>query len=390
MTVHRNEHQDNAKGWAWTTLNAEPIDFNAGFRRDMRFADIDGDQKADAIWIHPQDGSAVVWLSKDPSNRAGWVRASGFPATQIPDRQISAANIQFGRIATPYGRADYIQTDPSTGAWTVWRNDCDKLDSGAKGEDTSNHQNPGGASGASGASNAGGSGGAGNAGGSSGGSHPGGSSGSSGGNSGPASSGAAVCGDPEPTTLALGGSGHAPTNAPGGGNRGSPAASPAPTGEVIVFGGSAYTENGNTQFIIAGQTLTPGGEITVQGTPISLASGGTVAVIGGSTQQLSPTNAVGGLNPADPGVSEILTVGGSTYIGNAGSGFVIDGQTLTPGGQITVAGGTPVSLAPGGSVAIVAGSTESLLATITGKPTIVFGGTTVSHVIQESTSSHIM
>lgn len=382
MTVHRNEHQNNAKGWAWTTLNAEPIDFNAGFRRDMRFADIDGDQKADAIWIHPQDGSAVVWLSKDPSNRAGWVRASAFPATQIPGRQISAANIQFGRIATPYGRADYIQTDPSTGAWTVWRNDCDKLESGTKGEDTSNNQNPGGASGANSASGSGSSGGSSGSGGSGGSS---GSSGSSGGNAGSASSGVAVCGEPEPTTYALGGSGPASSNAPGGANGGSSAASPAPTGEVIVFGGSAYTENGNTQFIIAGQTLTPGGEITVQGTPISLASGGTVAVIGGSTQQLSPTNAVGGLNPADSGVAEILMVGGSTYIGNAGSGFVIDGQTLKPGGQITVAGGTPVSLAPGGLVAIVAGSTESLLATITGKPTIVIDGTTVSHIIQGNT-----
>lgn len=130
MTVYRNDY-GGGNNWAWTKLNDVPIDFNTGFRRDMRFADIDGDQKADAIWLHPQDASGVIWLNKDPTNRAGWQRASHFPLNQIPGVRVAAANIQFGRLNTPYGRNDYIETDPSDGAWTIWRNDCEKLEGGS-------------------------------------------------------------------------------------------------------------------------------------------------------------------------------------------------------------------------------------------------------------------
>lgn len=41
--------------------------------------------------------------------------------------------------------------------------------------------------------------------------------------------------------------------------------------------------NSQSQFVIAGQTLSPGSAITVSGTVISLASGASDVVIGGST-----------------------------------------------------------------------------------------------------------
>lgn len=137
MTIWRNDY-GGGNNWAWTKLNAEPIDFDAGFRRDMRFADIDGDQKADAIWLHPQDASGVIWINKDPSNQNGWQRQSKYPLNQIPGVRVAAANIQFGRINTAYGRADYIETDPSDGSWTLWRNDCENLEGGGSsaGSDT--------------------------------------------------------------------------------------------------------------------------------------------------------------------------------------------------------------------------------------------------------------
>ena len=137
MTIWRNDY-GGGNNWAWTKLNAEPIDLDAGFRRDMRFADIDGDQKADAIWLHPQDASGVIWINKDPSNRDGWQRQSKYPLNQIPGVRVAAANIQFGRINTAYGRADYIETDPSDGSWTLWRNDCENLEGGgiSAGSDT--------------------------------------------------------------------------------------------------------------------------------------------------------------------------------------------------------------------------------------------------------------
>ena len=95
---------------------------------------------------------------------------------------------------------------------------------------------------------------------------------------------------------------------------------------------------------------------------------------------LSPTNTVGPGNNA--GATQIITVAGSTYTGSSGSGFVINGQTLTPGGQVTI-DNTVVSLLSGGTVAVVGGSTENLGPIVTGNPggngatpTFVLGGTT--------------
>ena len=49
-------------------------------------SDIDGDGKADAIWIHPNNGSGVVWQNKDPTQGigTGWVRTVKFPISIIP------------------------------------------------------------------------------------------------------------------------------------------------------------------------------------------------------------------------------------------------------------------------------------------------------------------
>ena len=127
---------------------------------------------------------------------------------------------------------------------------------------------------------------------------------------------------------------------------------PAETPAVLTFGGSTYTANAASHFVVAGQTLAPGAAITVSGTPISLASGGNVAVVGTSTQSLKVAS------PISPAPA-VLTFAGSTYTANAASQFVVAGQTLTPGAAITVSG-TPISLASGGNVAVVGTSTQSL------------------------------
>ena len=65
---------------------------------------------------------------------------------------------------------------------------------------------------------------------------------------------------------------------------------------VLTLGDSSITANSNSDFIIAGQTLTPGGEITVSGTPIQLGTDASAAVIGSSTEPIgilppqSPSN----------------------------------------------------------------------------------------------------
>lgn len=274
-----------------------------------------------AIWLHPQDASGVIWLCKYPSNRAGWQRASPFPLNQIPGTQVASANVQFGRLNVPYGRYDFIQTDPSNGAWSVWRNDCNKLAQGADDGPTASNAAPG----------------------------PG---------PGSASSGAAVCGDPEPTTFPPGytpggtvaviaGSTESlsPTNSPAVANPADPGAA-----EVLTIGGSTYTGNSESGFVVDGQTLAPGRQITVSGTTVSLDAGGSFAVVGGSTENLGAT--ITGAGNAEP----TIVFGGSTYSANSATQFVIDGQTLTPNGQITISG-TPISLELGASTAVVGGVT---------------------------------
>lgn len=104
---------------------------------------------------------------------------------------------------------------------------------------------------------------------------------------------------------------------------------PTPTAGTVVFGGSTYTANAASQYVIAGQTLTANGQITVFGTPISLGPAGSLVVIAGSTQPLGGAKAT---------PLPVFTLGGSTITADSASRLVIDGQTLTPGGGINVDG----------------------------------------------------
>lgn len=131
-----------------------------------------------------------------------------------------------------------------------------------------------------------------------------------------------------------------PTNSVGTGNN-------AGTTQIITVAGSTYTGSSGSGFVINGQTLTPGGQVTIDNTIVSLLSGGTIAVVGGSTEHLGPM--VTG-KPGGNGATPTVVVGGTTY-SESNSQFVIAGQTLAPGGQITV-GSTPISLPPDGSVTV--------------------------------------
>ena len=136
---------------------------------------------------------------------------------------------------------------------------------------------------------------------------------------------------------------------------------------VLSFAGSTVTADSSSDFVIAGETLTPGGEVTVSGTPISLAPGASIAVVGSSTQHLGI--------PTPTGQGPLLTFAGSTYTADHTSVFTIDDQTLSPGGVITVSG-TPISLGPSATIAVVGSSTE-VLATVEGTENaqlITFGG----------------
>ena len=119
--------------------------------------------------------------------------------------------------------------------------------------------------------------------------------------------------------------------------------------ETITFEGSTYTANAAGDFVIAGQTLTPGGVITVDGTPISYDADGTDVVVGSETQYFATSTDYG----------ETITFEGSTYTADAAGDFVIAGQTLTPGGVITV-DGTPISYAADETDVVIGTSTEAV------------------------------
>lgn len=129
---------------------------------------------------------------------------------------------------------------------------------------------------------------------------------------------------------------------------------PAPVAnslDLLTFGASTYTANAASRLVISDQTLAPGAKITVSGTPISLALAGYVAVIGTSTQSLGSASALIADEP-------VLTFDGSTYTADASSDFIIDGQTLTKGDIITIAG-TPISFDEAGTVVVMGTITEA-------------------------------
>ncbi|CAF9908148.1 MAG: hypothetical protein HETSPECPRED_007999 [Heterodermia speciosa] len=142
-------------------------------------------------------------------------------------------------------------------------------------------------------------------------------------------------------------------------------ATDADYGSAITFEGSTYTANAAGDFVIAGQTLTPGGVITVDGTPISYDADGKDVVVGSETQYLATGTELGAA----------ITFEGSTYTANVAGDFVIAGQTLTPGGVITV-DGTPISYDSDGKDVVVGSETQYLATGTEFGATITFEGST--------------
>lgn len=126
----------------------------------------------------------------------------------------------------------------------------------------------------------------------------------------------------------------------------------------VAVGSEEVTQNAASQYVVAGQTLTPGAPpINIQGTQVSLAPSANVIVIAGSTMILSSNSRA----PA-------FTVGSEIVTANSASQYVLNGQTLTPGGLAVTISGTRISLASSGSQVVVGSSTIGLVSTITYPP----------------------
>lgn len=150
---------------------------------------------------------------------------------------------------------------------------------------------------------------------------------------------------------------------------------------VLTFGGSTFTANSASEFIFAGQTLRQGSQITVSDIPISLNSGHKIAIVGTSTQNLIHHNYGPATTQASPPPIQetpALAFGGSTITANSASDFVVVGQTLTQGSQITVSG-TPISLAQNGQTAVIGTTTQPLIhdstPTLSRAPVFTLGAT---------------
>jgi len=133
-------------------------------------------------------------------------------------------------------------------------------------------------------------------------------------------------------------------------------------GASITIGSSAVAVSnlGASGYVIAGQTVTKGGQITVDGQTLSIVpSGGAVAVGGSTTEALSLAAQVASITIGSSAVA-MTPLGGS-------SGYIVEGQTVTPNGRVTVDGQTLSMLPSGGAIVVEDGSTTRTMSIASGE-----------------------
>lgn len=127
---------------------------------------------------------------------------------------------------------------------------------------------------------------------------------------------------------------------------------------VLTVGTETIVANAQTQYVVAGQTLSPGGgAITVAGTTISMMPSATAVVINGKTSYLEPNygNIWTKTAPA-------LTFNNHVYTANrAGYITISPGTVLKPGGEAITVDGTRLSLDHSGTAVVIQGSTSVML-----------------------------
>jgi hypothetical protein len=165
------------------------------------------------------------------------------------------------------------------------------------------------------------------------------------------------------------------------------AVNPVPTGPpVLTVGDTTVTANPQGQFVVGTQTLVPGGPpITADGSTLSLGPSGSIAVVNGVTQTLA--------NAPFATQAPVLTVNGetisATVVGGTTQFVLAPGQTLTPGGVLTV-DGTTFSLpsSGSGSTIVINGVTSTL--TAPGLPIITVNGQAVTASVSGGTTAFIL
>jgi hypothetical protein len=96
-------------------------------RDQIRFADLDGDGKADYLWVH-DDGSVEAWINGGgPNDGADAAKVTWLPQGKIADGiGKDGTNVVFADVDGD-GRADYLWLDPATGDVTAYLNTGPKI-----------------------------------------------------------------------------------------------------------------------------------------------------------------------------------------------------------------------------------------------------------------------
>ncbi|KAL9079034.1 MAG: hypothetical protein Q9157_002049 [Trypethelium eluteriae] len=163
------------------------------------------------------------------------------------------------------------------------------------------------------------------------------------------------------------------------------------TAAPLFVGGETLLPNSAGSYIVSGQTLTPGSTITIPGDSAGAPSTTIIlttdvachpeAIVNGQTATLAPSPIAS--------APLVLSPGGESLLPNAAGVYIVDGKTLSVGGQITIPGNAPGSPsttialttdAAGEREAIINGRTTALTpltASVTAAP-IVVGGQTIT------------
>lgn len=144
----------------------------------------------------------------------------------------------------------------------------------------------------------------------------------------------------------------------------------------VTIDASVVTQNTASEFVVAGQTLSPGGSaVEVEGTTYPLAPSASAVPVNGVTSALPLAHTSPVVSVNTDAVAPAMTVGSSVFTRNSASEYVIGTQTLVPGGSAVEVQGTTYSLAPSATALVVDGMTTSLAGETTA---VVIAGQTLS------------
>lgn len=124
VTAYLNGGANSEANLGWLWMPAGKIASGVGPGNEIRFADIDGDGKADYLVVDKATDSVTEYLNGGPDSAAngGWVWINqGKIATGVG---AAGQSIVFGAVSSR-GRADYLVITPGSGAVSLWANGCD-------------------------------------------------------------------------------------------------------------------------------------------------------------------------------------------------------------------------------------------------------------------------